>query len=67
MDTVRQVIHDDPVPPSRLVTRVAFDLETICLKCLNKEPNKRYASAEEFADDLDRYRQGPPSGRGGRA
>ena len=60
METVRQVIHDDPVPPSRLVPRVARDLETICLKCLNKDPQKRYASAEELADDLDRYREGKP-------
>ena len=45
METVRQVIDDDPVPPSRLVPRVARDLETICLKCLNKEQHKRFDSA----------------------
>jgi tetratricopeptide (TPR) repeat protein len=60
METVRLVIHDDPVPPSRLVPRLARDLETICLKCLNKDPQRRYATAEELADDLDRYREGRP-------
>ena len=58
METVRLVINDDPVPPSRLVPRLARDLETICLKCLHKDPQKRYATAEELADDLDRYREG---------
>jgi eukaryotic-like serine/threonine-protein kinase len=60
METVRLAIHEEPVAPSRLVPRLARDLETICLKCLNKDPQKRYISAEALADDLDRYREGKP-------
>ena len=60
METIRMVVNEEPVPPSRLVPRLARDLETICLKCLNKAPEQRYATAEEFAEDLDRYREGKP-------
>ncbi len=57
-ETVWQVVHEEPVPPSRLLSRVPRDLETICLKCLAKEPPRRYTSAEALADDLCRYLAG---------
>jgi len=60
METVRQVIDDEPVPPSRLVPRLPGDLETICLKCLRKEPARRYETAQALADDLARYLRGEP-------
>jgi serine/threonine protein kinase len=54
------VLNDEPVPPSRQGAKVPADLETICLKCLSKEPARRYASAEELANDLRRFRAGEP-------
>jgi WD40 repeat protein/serine/threonine protein kinase len=60
MDTMMQVATDEPVPPSRLQRRTPIDIETICLKCLEKNPKRRYASAIELADELHRYQAGEP-------
>jgi tRNA A-37 threonylcarbamoyl transferase component Bud32 len=57
---LEQVQHDDPRPPRRLDDHVPRDLETICLKCLEKEPRNRYASAGALREDLDRYLRGEP-------
>src|SRR5206468_3422214 len=54
LDTIQLVAATEPVPPGDLTVNLPRDLETITLKCLQKEPAKRYASAAEFADDLRR-------------
>jgi serine/threonine protein kinase len=60
LDTLLQVMAHDPMPPSRAQPRVPRDLETICMKCLEKLPERRYATAAALADDLRRYGNGLP-------
>jgi WD40 repeat protein len=59
-ETLRQVRMTDPVPPRWVRPDLPRDLDTICLKCLEKDPGKRYATAGELADDLERWLRGEP-------
>jgi formylglycine-generating enzyme required for sulfatase activity len=60
VETIRQVLEASPLPPRKLNPAIPRDLETICLHCLRKEPAKRYASAGELANDLERWLASKP-------
>src|SRR5262249_25619437 len=60
LDTVLQVVSDDPVPPARLQSKVPRDLETACLKGRRKGPHRRYPWAEAVAEALRRFGAGEP-------
>ena len=60
LDTLVQVLHEEPARPRRLRPKLPRDVDIICLKCLEKDPGRRYASATALADDLRRCRRGDP-------
>ncbi len=60
IETILKVVREEPVPPRQLQSKLPVDLETICLKALQKEPDKRYASCAAMADDLARFLRGEP-------
>jgi hypothetical protein len=64
LDTVLQVVADEPAPPRQLSSVVPRDLEAVCLKCLNKDPPRRYANAAALAADLGRFLEGEPVAAG---
>jgi serine/threonine protein kinase len=58
--TIQLVLNDEPLPPTHVHADMPADLETVCLKCLEKEPARRYVSARELANDLGLFLEGKP-------
>lgn len=59
-ETIQRVLHQDPISPRLLNSKVPEDLETLCLKCLEKDPARRYPTAQALADELDRFIRDQP-------
>ncbi len=57
---ILQILRDEPPPPRRLNAQIPRDLEVICLRCLQKHPDRRYQTAQEVAEDLERFLEGKP-------
>jgi formylglycine-generating enzyme required for sulfatase activity len=57
---LHQIVHDDPPSPRRFDKHIPRDLETICLKAIAKDPDRRYQTMQEFVEDLQRYLDGKP-------
>ena len=57
-ETLQQVVHAEPMPPRKLVSKLPRDLESICLRCLEKTPSKRYSSVSDLLADIDRFLSG---------
>jgi len=60
LEILMRVMHEDPLPPSAMNPQIPADLQTVIMKCLEKEPSLRYESARAFAEDLTRYLEGEP-------
>ena len=60
VETIRQIVELEPVPPRTLNPEVPKDVQTICIKCLQKSPAQRYKSAERLVQDLSRWLNGQP-------
>jgi serine/threonine protein kinase/tetratricopeptide (TPR) repeat protein len=58
--TLHKLKYEEPIPPRQLAPSVPLDVSTVCLKCLEKQPSRRYASAAALADDMQRYLAGVP-------
>src|SRR5262249_12737690 len=59
-ETVRKVLEEEPVPPDRVARGVPHDLAVVCLRCLHKDPSRRYPGAAALADDLRRWLNDEP-------
>lgn len=60
VDLYHKIVEEDPIPPSKINAKTDKDLEVICLKAMEKDPQRRYQNAKEMADDLNRYLNGEP-------